>query len=232
MKETFLYIISITFIFTSCKNKPNYFEPKGMINRTEEFKAKLEWKALNNKESVDKYTRIGDSIFGGEIACNIKPLSGIDIKSFRVLAGTKYAKDINNVYYPIEINCVDYEDCGVCYFENIIVKHANSKTFKYLGNDYATDGNNIFFRGKLIQNADAASFKVIDGPEYFYFATDKANVYIHNRILQNIDAETFYYDKLDKRNISDKYGSVFIIGDKNKEWEFIPPNSIKEVEKN
>jgi len=227
MKKTFIFIISISFILTSCKSQTNYFEPKGIIDRTEELKGKLEWTTLNDKESVDGYTRIGDSLFGGEISCNVKPLNGIDLKSFKVLPGTKYAKDDNRIYYPIEIPCEDYSDCGVCYFGKIIVEGANPKTFKYLGKDYATDGINAFFRGKLIENADGATFQLINGPEYFYFAVDKMNVYKHSEIFKIADAETFYFDKDDKRNI----GDVFIIGDKNKEWEFTPPNSIKEVEK-
>jgi hypothetical protein len=228
MKRTFVYIILIICVFTSCKSQTKYFEPKGIIDRTETLKNKLEWYTLNDKESVDKYTRIGDSIFGGEIACDVKPLSGIDLRSFKVLAGTKYAKDNNHVYYPIGISCIDYSDCGVCYYSKIIVENANPKTFSYLGKDYASDGKNVFFRGELIENVDVESFKIIDGPEYFYFATDKSNVYIHNKIFPNADAGTFYYDKDDERNI---YQSVFIVGDKNKEWKIIPPNTIKEIEK-
>lgn len=227
MKKTFIIIISISFILNSCKSRTEYFIPKGIIDRTEELKSKLEWTALNDKESVDKYTRIGDSIFGGEIACNIKPLNGIEVKSFKVLAGTKYAKDDNYVYYPKEINCIDYSDCGVCYYGKIIVENANPKTFKYLGKDYATDGVNAFFRGNLIKNADGKSFRVINGPDYFYFAVDQNNVYKHYEIFKSADAKTFYYSKDDKRNI----GDIFIIGDKNKEWEFIPPGSIKEIAK-
>lgn len=89
----------------------------------------------------------------------------------------------------------------------------------------------FFFRGKLIENADGASFKVIDGPNYFYFATDKINVYKHSEIFKDADVETFYYDKKDKRNIVSEYENKFIIADKNKKWEFIPPNSIIEVER-
>ena len=100
MKKTFIIIISISFIFNSCKSRTEYFIPKGIIDRTEELKSKLEWTALNDKESVDEYTRIGDSIFGGEIACNVKPLNGIDVKSFKVLAGTKYARD--DIMYIIQ----------------------------------------------------------------------------------------------------------------------------------
>lgn len=65
------------------------------------------------------------------------------------MAGTKYAKDNIHVYYPLEIPCVDYEDCGVCYYGKIIIDNANPRTFKYLGKDYATDGENVFFSWKI-----------------------------------------------------------------------------------
>lgn len=148
-KKKLILIIFIQLTFISCKNQAKYFEAKEIIDKTEELKDKLEWTTLNNKERIDGYTKIGDSIFGGEIACNVKPLNGIDIKSFKVLAGTKYAKDNIHVYYPLEIPCVDYEDCGVCYYGKIIIDNANPRTFKYLGKDYATDGENVFFSWKI-----------------------------------------------------------------------------------
>jgi len=201
-----------------------------IIDKTEEYKLNGEsWISIHDKERVDGYTRIGDSIFGGEIACNVKPLSGIDIKSFKVLPGTQYAKDTNHVYYPLEILCIDYSDCGVCYYGKVIVEKANPSKFRYLGKDYATDGYNVFFRGELIPNADGQTFKLIEGPEFFYFAIDKNKVYRHNVTFQDADPQTFYYDKLDKRNINTEIEHKYIIGDKDNEWEFVPPNTIKKI---
>jgi hypothetical protein len=216
---------------TSCNGQINYFQPKGIIDKTKEFADKNTWTSLNDKERVDGYTRIGDSIFGGEIACNIKPLKNIDIKTFKVLAGTQYAKDINYVYYPLEVPCIDYTDCGVCYYSKIIMDSANSASFQYLGKDYATDGRLVFFRGQLLRGADGVTFKVIEGPEYFYFATDKFHVYKHDKVFNDAEASTFYYDKTDPRNKVSEYDNRFIIGDKNNEWEYIPPDQIKKVDK-
>jgi len=227
-----IIILIFSILITSCKGQSKYFEPTGIIDKTEMYsKSNQGWISLKDKESVDGYTRVGDSIFGGEIACNIEPLKGIDLKTFKVLAGTKYAKDKNHVYYPLEITCIDYTDCGVCFYGKIIIETADPERFKYLGKEYATDGANVYFRGELIGNADGETFKVIDGPEYLFFATDKNYVFKHNEIFKNADPKTFYYDKNDKRNIVRKYEQRFIIGDKNKEWEFIPPNEIKEVRK-
>jgi hypothetical protein len=216
---------------TSCSGQSKYFEPKGIIDKTKELVDKKIWTSLNDKERIDGYTRIGDSIFGGEIACNIKPLKNIDTKSFKVLPGTQYAKDANHVYYPIETNCIDYTDCGVCYYSKIILENANPASFEYLGKDYATDGKLVFFRGQLLQGADGATFKVIDGPEYFYFATDKNHVYKHDKIFNDADPATFYYDKTDPRNRVSEYDNKYIIGDKNNKWEYIPPDQIKKIAK-
>jgi hypothetical protein len=215
----------------SCSGQSKYFEAKGIIDKTKELADKSIWTSLNDKERIDGYTRIGNSIFGGEIACNVKPLKNIDIKSFKVLAGTQYAKDTNHVYYPLEVPCIDYTDCGVCYYSKIIIESANPASFQYLGKDYATDSKLVFFRGELLSGADGATFKVIEGPQYFYFATDKHHVYKHDKIFNDADPVTFYYDKNDPRNKVSEYDNKFIIGDKSNEWEYIPPYQIKKVDK-
>ncbi len=230
--KNLIVILTFLIFLISCRGQNKYFEPTGIVDKTEEYsKNEKIWISLKDKQSVDGYTRIGDSIFGGEIACNVEPLKGIDIKTFKVLAGTSYAKDKNNVYYPLEQPCIDYQDCGVCYYGKIIMESANPENFEYLGKEYATDGKNVYFRGELIPNADGETFKIINGPKFFYFAVDKNNVFKHNRIFKEADSETFYYDSNDKRNIVREYEHKFIIGDKNKEWEFIPPNTINEIKK-
>jgi DKNYY family len=226
------YILALFLLtLTSCGGQIKYFQPTGITDRTKELSINNIWTHLNDKERIDGYTRIGDSIFGGEIACNVKPLRNIDIKTFKVLAGTQYAKDTNHVYYPLEIPCVDYADCGVCYYGKVIIEGANPVSFQYLGKEYATDGKLVFFRGEPLQGADGSTFKVIEGPQYFYFATDKYHVYKHDKIFQDADPATFYYDKADPRNKVSEYDNRYIIGDKNNEWEYIPPDQIKKVDK-
>ncbi|MEL6193233.1 MAG: DKNYY domain-containing protein, partial [Bacteroidota bacterium] len=104
-------------------------------------------------------------------------------------------------------------------------------TFVYLGKDYATDGENVYFRGELIESADGKTFKVIDGPEFFYFGVDHNNVFKHDEIFEEADPATFYFDRDDKRTIGTEYEHKYIIGDKNKEWLYVPPDSFKKVRK-
>jgi len=233
-----IYIFALFFILTSCigrnhrkeNGQREYFRPVGIIDRTKEFSGRNIWVSLNDKERIDGYSRIGDSIFGGEIACYVEPLKNIDIKTFQVLTGTDYAKDKKNVYYPLQVTCIDYIDCGVCFYTEIIVKRANPLKFKYLGKDYATDGKLVFFRGKLLRGADGATFKVIEGPRFFFFATDKNQVYEHDKIFQEADPTTFYYGKTDPRNKVLECEDRYIIGDKNHKWEFIPPDKIRKID--
>ena len=71
-------ILTFTIFLTSCRTQNKYFEPVGIIDKTDEYiKNEVNWISLKNKESVDGYTRIDNSIFGGEIACNVEPLKGI-----------------------------------------------------------------------------------------------------------------------------------------------------------
>lgn len=231
MKQLIFILTLSIYTLTNTLAQSKYFHPRGIIDKTNELSRKNIWTSLNDKESVDGFTRIGDSIYGGEIDCNISPIKYIDIKSFKVLAGTKYAKDKNHVYYPLGVPCVDFTDCGVCYYDKIIIEKANPTTFKYLSKDYATDGKYIFFRGQLLQGADALTFKVIDGPQFFYFATDKNNVYIHDDIFKEAEQSTFYYAKDDPRNKVSDFENVYIIADKNNKWKYIPPNQIIRIDK-
>ena len=225
------YIITLyLLILTNCGKQKEYSQPTDIVDRTEEFLGTNIWVSLEENESIDGYTRVGNFIFGGEIACNVEPLKNIDIKTFKVLAGTQYAKDTNRVYYPLRIHCIDYIDCGVCYYADVIVKGANPKKFKYLSKDYATDGKHAFFRGERLKGADGATFKVIEGPKFFFFATDKNHVYKHDKIFRDADPSTFYYGETAPRNRVSEFDNRYIIGDKNNKWEFIPPDKITTID--
>ena len=224
-----IYVLFLTLL--GCIGN-SYFEPKGIVDKTEEYiKTNKGWIILKENERIDGYTRVGNSIFGGEIDCNIEPLMGVDAQSFKVLPGTSYAKDRNHVYYPLVVPCIDYSDCGVCFYGEIIIKSANPETFEYLDKEYAVSGRNTYFRGELIPQADGKTFRVVDGPEQFYFAVDTNYVYIYDRIFKEADPSTFYYDKNDKRNTTDLLMEKYIIGDKNHKWQYSPLYTLKELGK-
>lgn len=203
--------------------KGGYFEPKGIINRTNQLSNKYQWVSLGDKEQIGEYTRIGDSIFGGDITCNIKPLKKVDALTFQVCSKTEYARDKNHVYYPIQVLCIESLDCGGgCYLVKYILEDADPRTFQYLDKDYAKDKKTVFFRGKKIIGADPKTFTVIKGPTYFYFAKDNKNVFKHGSIFKNADVATFTY-------ASCVVDNTYIIKDKNNTWEYNPPDSIRKL---
>jgi len=224
-----LYLV--LFIFTSCntgqlKSKSSTSPKKSEIESTKPNT----WISLKEKETIDGYTKLNGHIYGGEIACDVKPLDGIDVPTFQVLAGTKYAKDKNHVYYPIRISCIDYTDCGVCYYADIVIADADPATFVYLDKEYAIDNDHVYFRGEPIKGAESKTFKVIDGPEYFFFAKDRNKVYYFNHYFSEADAESFYFDREHPLNVISAYEHVYIVADKHNHWEFRPPGQFKKID--
>ncbi|MFZ4455668.1 MAG: DKNYY domain-containing protein [Bacteroidales bacterium] len=211
--------IFILFIMTYswCYGQTKYFQPTGIVDKTEEYiKNHVGWILLNNNESVDGYTRIGNSIYGGKIGCNVKPLKGIDVKTFKVLAGTNYAKDKNHLFYPQVIDIIEDIDCNASFYSELIVYKANPKYFQYLGNNYGTDDKNVFLKGYIIEKADSKTFKIIKGGNNIYFGVDKQHVYVDGEKVKDADPFTFHYDDKDSRNNED----ISIFRDKNKVWEY------------
>jgi len=91
-----------------------YFNLRNIVDKTVEYQNKNNrWISINHKEKVDEYTRIDSVIYCGEIACNFPPMEGIDISTFEVLPGTNYARNKNNIFYPLTIICADFTDCVV-----------------------------------------------------------------------------------------------------------------------
>lgn len=230
-KHIFGTILAVVLIATNSDGRDLRMLSYEIIDKTEEYKNNGDgWQSLKDKERVDGYTRIGDSIYGGEIHCYAEPLYGIDVGSFKVLAGTKYAKDTNHVYFPLEIMCADYAKCGACFYQKIVLENTNPGTFKYLENDYAVDGDNVFFNGKLMANVKGSKFKTFEGPDYFFFASDGKFVYFRDSVFDGSDPETFRFSKDDSLNITEGQRRRYIITDKHKKWKYYPPKSIIEFE--
>lgn len=79
------------------------------------------------------------------------PLTDVDISTFEVCKGSGgYAKDKNRVYYPIVVTCVDGYEYSGCYFEEYVITGADPDTFKYLGDGYAVDRNNMYRYGEIV----------------------------------------------------------------------------------
>jgi len=225
--KTTVQIIVITLLISGCWLSNNYYVPPEINDITEKYpKQGKVWIKLKNQERSDWFTRIDTVVYCGEIFCNVEPMKNIDVNSFEVIPNSNYAKDKNKIYYPIAIPCIDYSDCGVCWCAKYVLENAKSSTFEYLGNEYARDGKSVFFRGRLIKDADGETFQVVDGGYAFYFAKDKNYVFKHDEIFEEAEAKSFYYNKEDERN-----KTKTIVGDKNNEWEYHAPDKLIKLQK-
>ncbi|WP_028979849.1 DKNYY domain-containing protein [Sporocytophaga myxococcoides] len=185
------------------------------------------WFKLNNNKKIKRYFRRGSEVYCGDVEYNDHPMKGADTASFEVYLGTEYARDKNKVYYPIQINCQEGRDYGVCYCTDYIVKNADPGTFNYLGNEFGSDKNFAFYSGIIIKHSDGQSFRIFNESEYLPFAVDKNNVYVREQIFEKADPKTFHYDYANPLN--DTITQNFIFKDKNHIWKFNPPNQIIEL---
>ena len=141
----FLFFSFIVFFMCSC-----------LSNNNSNIIDKGHWVKLNEGESIDGYTKIGNTIYGCYMDSIIDyhhfdSLTNVDVSTFEVCVGSGYARDKNHVYYPLRVVCVDAETWGGCYFEEYIIKKVSPNSFKYIKNGYAIDGNKMYFEGKEIK---------------------------------------------------------------------------------
>lgn len=66
-----------------------------------------------------------------------------------------YAKDKNHVYCPENLSYLEFEEGTSCpysetYVGRIVIPGADPDTFKYLGDGYAVDKNNMYKYGRII----------------------------------------------------------------------------------
>ena len=154
MKKLLFFIIAIICICFFVFYKQDRFEDKGI------------WVKLSEDIPEGGYLLHNNYVYGCYLDTlsdidKIPPLKGVDVSTFEVCKGTEYARDKNRVYYPVRTISIDGEDFGYTYFEEYILKKeylygllsddANPKSFKYIGEGYAIDGNIMFRYGKRIK---------------------------------------------------------------------------------
>jgi hypothetical protein len=175
--------------------------PKDLVNRTEICLAdSIFWISLGQKEYAGDYLKLDNKIYCGSLRCYTTPLN-VDILSFQVLNLTPYSRDKNKVYCYNTLTCEDCNGCcGGCWCDIFIVENANPGTFRYISNSYATDNINVYYQGLLIKEADIRTFKVLHNPKDFDFAVDKNYVYKRNETFKDADPFSFYCEKPQKGN--------------------------------
>lgn len=196
LKQKMPRTIVIALILVSCTgcNPPsNHEERAETSNDFKEYDFKqsdftviqsdsIQWIQLHDKEKIDDYFVSDSELFCGEVNNNRYPLEGIDVASFEVLAGTKYARDKNHLYYPLEMICVCGGKVSNCHCTEYLVSDANPAAFVYLGDDYGRDDSTVYFRGKPIPDTDVTSFEL----DSFYSAHDKNKQYHFGNPVTNL----------------------------------------------
>jgi hypothetical protein len=190
------------------------------------------WMPLKEGQHAGSYSVIDGDVYCGEVACDVDPIEGADAATFEVTPGSEYGRDKSNVYYPLQVTCVDGEDCAVCYCVKSILENVDPETFLYLGKDYAKDDSSVYFRGQRIDQAHARTFRVLKGGKFFYFAVDRDHVFRHGTIFAAADATTFYYDSLHSENIKDEWMTAYVVRDKRHIWKYTPPETFEELIEN
>lgn len=116
--------------------------------------------ALEAEESpFDKDFSLNDSLI--EYTKHYNPVNDVDITTFEVCIAndwSRYARDINYVYYPENSELKDFNDYDfhpIEYGQNLIIPEADPATFKYIGRGYAVDKNNMYRYGKKIEWSDS-----------------------------------------------------------------------------
>lgn len=177
-------IVLLSLLTTGCFIHDAFFGQPEFINKTKIYQQQNKgWTSLHEYEVVDDYVRIGDSIFCGELGCDANAMQGIDLSSFRVWAGSKYAIDKQNVYYPLIVICEDNIDCGVCYCARFVVEDANPATFAIRQDGFATDDRNVFYKGILLEGANRSTIRHVNE----LYATDSQYVYYKGASMQAFD---------------------------------------------
>ena len=154
MKKIIAFLLTIIIVCLIVLHKQNQYEDNGL------------WVKLSENIPEGGYLLHDNHIYGCYLDSlsdidKISPLDGVDVSSFEVCKGTDYARDKNRVYYPIHAVAVDGEDFGYTVFKEYVLKKehlygmisvdVNPKSFIYIGEGYAVDGNNMFRYGQKIK---------------------------------------------------------------------------------
>ncbi len=164
------------------------------------------------------YAKDSNSIF-----CRGKLIEKADPGSFKIIK-KRFAIDKHNVYYigkiisvdPVSFQILDYKSRYAKDKEYIYywwglgsprhidtLKEVKSDSFRVLSDSYATDGEKVFLHGKILQDADPDSFKIITEKNTLYrkFSFDKKHAYYRNKIITMANPDSFellefyYYSK-------------------------------------
>lgn len=123
------------------------------------------WKEIGENTRCGRYYRYNGSIYVMAILSDeetgynpdffedslfkiVEPVPDVDIESFRICQGTRYAMDKNSVYYPVDGYRIS-RNPNIELFRYVRIEDADRQSFKYIGDGYAIDNNNMYYNGKV-----------------------------------------------------------------------------------
>lgn len=146
-----------------------------------------------NEADVDTFTAINE-FFGKDknsVYYKDKKLSQVSTTGFEVVYWNKddkihFLKTKNDIFY-IENNKIEKID-GI-----------NAETFKILNGNFSRDKNNIFWKGKKLENININNFEILGNNDFLesdYIKSDN-KIFCKDKILEGVEAKDFkvrYFD--------------------------------------
>lgn len=131
---------------------------------------KGDWVRLVDDNNQEGYCFFNNKVYGVELSISdttglyqfmtdLQPLpilQNADAATFEVCINSDfepYAKDAFNVYYHSPSGTIYFDGevvSGEIYYNIFVINGADPLTFKYMGDGYAADKNNMYFRGVKI----------------------------------------------------------------------------------
>ena len=184
-------------------NKYVYFYGKKLKDVLPEGFETVKENYVKDSKNVYKIeAEITDSIpISSDNKINTKKISldGLDVKTFRALENSK---DVTSIDYFVDKNNIYYA------YENLEkIQGADKNSFEVLGNYIAKDKNNVYYKGRKMENVDSASFKTFGN----FIGKDKNRVFYitGNEDIKDADAKSFEIMG-DTRYFRDK-NNIFVI---------------------
>ena len=184
----------------------NFFKYQGKIyvftlNDGMQALENVDMETFKTLNSGDYYTKnIGldkNNVYFGNVI-----IPDLDPNKLEVI-GNGYYTDGTNSYFYSPFSELDKESSNYIYPYKKIENVKNLKAFENL-ELFAVDGDNVYYKGEILKNADLNTLKIIDkNNEYF---ADKENVYYKSKLLpiknsgklkivSSEQGDTFLYDE-------------------------------------
>lgn len=149
------------------------------------------------QELTDVYARMGNNIYANHSHSGFQKIAFDSITAVEVIV-TEHI--VVNETLLIKGEKFPFAAVDIASFENV----GGSEPY-----EYTRDKNHIYYEGKVLPNADLATFQIIK----WGYGKDKKNVYFLETIVEGADPETFIYDEkkfdfVDGKNIY-RAGKIF-----------------------